>query len=109
MINVNGSFVIGRTYKILTYVAGDDFTNIGGTNVSGNVFVATGTSATTWFFGSVLQDASIINGISSGCEFYNTSVVGGVLAIDNPAPVSVKFTSGSSSSRAPMGANITLT
>jgi len=42
------SFVVGKKYAIMTYVTGDDFTNIGGTNVTGNTFVATGTSATTF-------------------------------------------------------------
>ena len=43
-----GPLVIGTEYYITTYVAGDDFTNVGGTNVSGTYFVATGTTPTTW-------------------------------------------------------------
>lgn len=40
--------VIGRTYEIISYIAGDDFTNVGGANVTGNIFTATGTTPTNW-------------------------------------------------------------
>lgn len=43
-----GDVVVGTRYKILNYVTGDNFTNVGGTNVTGNEFVATGTNPTTW-------------------------------------------------------------
>jgi len=101
--------VVGQRYKILLYVAGDNFTNVGGTNVTGNVFVATGTTPTSWLNGSILQINEMINVIGANCEMYNTSIVGGALAIDNGSAVSVKFTSGFSSAKAPMGVNITLT
>lgn len=42
-------------YKIVAFVAGDDFANIGGTNVTGNVFTATGTTPTTWTHGSTVS------------------------------------------------------
>jgi hypothetical protein len=59
---------IGRTYIILTYVAGDDFTNVGaGSNAAGVQFVATGTTPTTWTNGSVLVEAYI----SSTSSIYN--------------------------------------
>jgi hypothetical protein len=44
----SGALISGKIYRINTFVAGDDFTNIGGTNVTGNVFTATGTTPTTW-------------------------------------------------------------
>lgn len=44
----SGTVVSGSTYEIIEYKASDDFTNIGGTNVTGTVFVATGTTPTTW-------------------------------------------------------------
>jgi hypothetical protein len=44
----SGSLVKGKRYRINTYVAGDDFENIGGTNESGSDFIATGTTATVW-------------------------------------------------------------
>lgn len=50
----SGTVTTGKKYRINTYVAGDDFTNIGGTNVSGNEFTATGTTPTDWTHGSSL-------------------------------------------------------
>jgi hypothetical protein len=51
----SGTVKTGQEYTIDTFVAGDDFTNIGGTNVTGNVFVATGTTPTTWSNSSSLR------------------------------------------------------
>lgn len=45
---------IGVSYTIALYVSNDDFTNVGGTNVTGNVFTATGTTPTHWTHGSCL-------------------------------------------------------
>ncbi len=50
-----GTLVIGTSYTILLYVTGDDFENVGGTNETGSVFTATGTTPTTWTNGSQLQ------------------------------------------------------
>jgi hypothetical protein len=45
----SGALVVGRTYILETFVAGDDFTNVGApSNTSGVVFIATGTTPTTW-------------------------------------------------------------
>lgn len=44
----SGVLVIGQSYKIIDYNASDDFTNVGGTNVTDNIFIATGTTPTTW-------------------------------------------------------------
>jgi hypothetical protein len=106
----SNNLVTGQNYKIVTYVAGDDFTNVGAaSNATGVIFTSTGTIPTTWIFGSVLQIYEVINGIGSGCEFYNSSVVGGTLSIDNGIAVSVKFTSGLSSYKTDPGLNVTLT
>lgn len=51
----SGTLETGKNYIIDTYVAGDDFTNIGGTNVSGSGFTATGTTPTTWTNSSSLR------------------------------------------------------
>ncbi|MFA6358763.1 MAG: hypothetical protein WCY09_08935 [Candidatus Omnitrophota bacterium] len=51
----SGTLVIGQEYTIDTFVAGDNFTNVGGTNVTGNVFVATGATPTTWANSSSLR------------------------------------------------------
>ena len=45
---LSGVLVSGTTYKIIEFIAGDNFTNIGGTNVTGNQFEASGTTPTTW-------------------------------------------------------------
>jgi hypothetical protein len=42
-----GSLVVGRQYRITAFVAGDNFTNVGGTNVTGSLFIASGTTPTT--------------------------------------------------------------
>ena len=45
----SGSLVIGTTYLINGYIAGDDFTNVGASsNADGIYFIATGTTPTTW-------------------------------------------------------------
>jgi hypothetical protein len=48
--------VIGLTYKIIEFVTGDDFINVGATsNSTNNEFVATGTTPTVWTNSSTLQ------------------------------------------------------
>jgi hypothetical protein len=45
----SGTLTVGETYRIDTYVTGDDFTNVGAaSNESGVEFEATGTTPTTW-------------------------------------------------------------
>ena len=56
MALTSGLLVATTDYKIITYVAGDDFTNIGGTNETGNEFEATGTTPTTWTNSSELRE-----------------------------------------------------
>lgn len=51
----SGLLVTGAKYKIVTFATGDDFANVGGTNVTGNVFTASGTTPTTWTHASVLS------------------------------------------------------
>jgi hypothetical protein len=50
---LNG-LIVGETYKILNYVAGDDFLNVGATTNSNTDFVATGRYPTNWSNGSQL-------------------------------------------------------
>lgn len=50
----SGELIAGRKYKITNYATGDDFTNIGGTNLTGFIFTASGTTPTTWTNGSTL-------------------------------------------------------
>lgn len=51
----SGVLIVDFTYRIILYVSGDDFTNVGGSNITGAVFVATGTTPTVWTQGSQLQ------------------------------------------------------
>jgi hypothetical protein len=51
----SGSLVVGNRYTIRTYVAGDNFVNVGGTNVTGNTFIATGTNPTVYSNASTLD------------------------------------------------------
>lgn len=56
-----GPLVVGVMYKIKTFVAGDDFTNVGAlANSSGTSFVATGTTPTTWTNLSTLVDDTLL-------------------------------------------------
>lgn len=58
----SGLLTIGKTYKITSYVAGDDFTNVGAaSNTTGVVFTATGTTPTTWTNASTLVSEGSFN------------------------------------------------
>src|SRR5262249_48739708 len=53
----SGLLTIGSTYRIVTYVTGDDFSNVGAT-ANGDLveFVATGDTPADWSHNSVLQE-----------------------------------------------------
>jgi hypothetical protein len=53
-----GGVTLNQTYVIYQYNAGDDFTNIGGLNVTGNVFTPTNTAPAVWTNGSILYPLS---------------------------------------------------
>ena len=58
-----GPLVVGKTYEIVTFETGDDFTNVanvvsGVINTNGCVFIATGTTPTDYSNGSELRDTS---------------------------------------------------
>jgi hypothetical protein len=56
----SGTLTVGKWYKIVTYVSGDDFTNVGAPqNASGQCFCATGTTPTTWTNSSALEQNSM--------------------------------------------------
>jgi hypothetical protein len=58
----SGFFIVGRKYRITTYVSGDDFTNVGAaSNDNGVVFTAIGTTPTTWTNGSTIDTAELID------------------------------------------------
>lgn len=52
-----GLLAVGKRYWIVTFVAGDSFTNVGAAlNASGVIFTASGTTPTTWTNGSSVQE-----------------------------------------------------
>jgi hypothetical protein len=54
-----GTLVVGQQYFIKTYVATDDFTNVGASSNATNIaFVAAGTTPTDWTNGSTLATRS---------------------------------------------------
>ena len=95
-ILTSGLLTQGSTYKIITYNALDDFRNIGGTNASGTIFTATGTTPTAWTFGSSLQqiliafgNQYIIESFVSGDDFTNlgaTNATGNIFTSTGIAP-----------------------
>lgn len=57
----SGLLTVGKRYIISTYNAGDNFTNVGAaSNAAGVVFIATGTTPTTWTNASALVQQGII-------------------------------------------------
>lgn len=55
MLQTSGTLIIGAQYKITNYVIGDDFTNVGGINLTGNIFIATGTTPAIYSNSSILE------------------------------------------------------
>lgn len=51
----SGTLEIGQEYIIDDWITADDFTNVGGLNVDGTIFIATGTTPTTWTNSSSLR------------------------------------------------------
>ena len=52
----SGTLTSNKRYLIGTYVSGDDFTNVGGTNLTGSVFTASGATPTTWTHASTVYE-----------------------------------------------------
>lgn len=53
----SGTITSGKRYQITIFAAGDDFTNVGaGENATGVLFVASGTTPTTWTHASTLTE-----------------------------------------------------
>jgi len=50
----SGSLTTNQSYRVVTFVAGDNFINVGGANASSTQFKATGTTPTDWTHGSTL-------------------------------------------------------
>lgn len=65
----SGALVVGKKYRIHTFVAGDDFTNVGAaSNATGVDFVATGTTPTSWASSSVLTPIYTTGGIKGALQ-----------------------------------------
>lgn len=57
----SGVLVVGEYYAIATYVAGDDFTNVGAdSNKTTTIFKATGTTPTVWTNSSTIAELRLI-------------------------------------------------
>ena len=54
----SGTLTVGIHYTISNYQTGDDFTNVGGSNVTGSHFIATGTTPAIWTFGSTVNSST---------------------------------------------------
>jgi hypothetical protein len=54
LTQVSGALIVGIRYTIVNFVTSDDFSNVGGSNVTGAVFTASGTTPTNWSHGSTL-------------------------------------------------------
>lgn len=74
LAQTSGLLTIGQSYAISTFVAGDDFTNVGAaSNTSGTSFVATGTTPSTWTHASALD--SIILGFKAPAGYDSVAYV----------------------------------
>lgn len=95
-VNVSsGTLTLGKRYRIVDFNIGDDFVNVGGTNVTGNEFIATGTTPTNWTNSSVLKRIGAVgqweqDGIRTNTWIdksgnNNNGIVSGTIAINmNP-------------------------
>jgi len=52
----SGTLTIGKKYRINNWIDNDDFTNVGGANVDGTEFTATGTTPTHWAHSSTVVE-----------------------------------------------------
>jgi hypothetical protein len=82
----SGSLTIGKRYVITTFLAGDDFTNVGAaSNATGVIFIATGTTPTTWTHSSVLNEADLVYKVVGIAE--NTAAAGQPVSVVQEDPV----------------------
>jgi hypothetical protein len=55
----SGTLTVGKRYRIDDWITDDDFTNVGGANVDGTEFVATGTTPTHWAHSSTVRETGV--------------------------------------------------
>lgn len=70
----SGSLIVGQHYTITTFVAGDDFTNVGAiSNATGIAFTATGTTPKVYSHGSALSQSLKITATPSSASMVVTA------------------------------------
>jgi hypothetical protein len=68
-----GGLTVGRAYYIESYVAGDNFTNVGAvSNLPGQFFIATGTTPTTWTNGSGIAE---VPQVIEGYDYFYKNII----------------------------------
>lgn len=89
----SGSLSSGKRYLIVSYVSGDSFTNVGaGSNATGTVFTASGTTPTTWTNGSSLIEITADLAFDVSASYLQTAL-NATLAIANAGNVTVTLSS----------------
>lgn len=68
-----GPLVTGVSYRIVSLLGADNFSNVGATNTVGEIFTATGTTPTTWASASVLTPVYSRGCIVEKCWFDGVS------------------------------------
>ncbi len=80
----SGTLTVGHSYKIITYVASDSFTNVGAiSNAQGSTWVATGTTPSTWTNGTTVAD--LTGTFTSPTNSYTEIAIGGISTSNNTA------------------------
>ncbi len=80
-----GLLDVGITYKIITFAAGDDFTNVGAaSNATGVVFTATGETPTDWEHESILKECDASGATFALSWLVKQSFTGDTLASISP-------------------------
>ena len=95
----SGLLIVGKTYTISTYVAGDAFIAVGATaDVTGEVFTATGTTPADWTNGSTLS------GVDQGAYPDNSAPGTPITTGFQVSPGGIQGTAGDSAGNAPNSA-----
>ena len=95
-VSTSGVLVVGTLYQITSFVAGDNFSNVGApSNTTGAFFYATGTTPTTWSNGSTLTAIlAPLNFGDSNSGMIPLSIDAGAVTIRRGCSLFVSTTSG---------------
>ena len=93
----SGSLIPGVTYQIASYNAGDDFTNVGATgNATNNIFVAKGSTPSSWTASSTLSydsGAPVSYELENSCGVVYLTYLGtGIYDVNFVFPISLEKT-----------------